>query len=129
MVSGPRPRREPKQSTASKPFERSGKPANEMENRCGDTRSHQEKIRGAEHACYRESSYGNLGRYRVIASLYRQTAAFRPLHKVGLAWRRPKGGSISLWRSSRLISNPVIVLLSQKVAAVAAENQIIEEIQ
>ena len=36
----------------------------------------------------------NVRRYRTIASLYRQTAAFRPLPAVP-CWRKPRNGSIA----------------------------------
>jgi hypothetical protein len=44
----------------------------------------------------------NVCRYRATASLYRQTAAFRPLQS-GLFWSKPNGGTVSPWPNSKTI--------------------------
>jgi hypothetical protein len=56
-----------------------------MESRCGETRGHQEKKGGAKIVLVNgEVILENVRRYRAIASLYRRTAAFRPLQSWSL---------------------------------------------
>jgi hypothetical protein len=56
-----------------------------MENRCVETRATREKIRGAKLMLVNgEVILENVRRYRATASLYRQTAAFRPFQRRSL---------------------------------------------
>src|SRR5258707_13093207 len=51
----------------------------------------------------REAVLENVRRYRAIASLHRQAAAFRPLQSWSLLGK-PRNGNVSHWRSSKLTS-------------------------
>jgi hypothetical protein len=58
-----------------------------------------------------EAILENVRRYRAIASLYRQTAAFRPLQSCSLL-AQAEEWSISQFRSSKGISRLLTTLLS-----------------
>jgi hypothetical protein len=74
-----------KRSTFSKPFGKPAKPANELENRCGAFSRAAQAERGAKLMPMNgEVVMAKVRRYRAIASLYRQTAAFRPLQSRSL---------------------------------------------
>jgi hypothetical protein len=56
---------------------------NDFENRCGQSRGGQ-GINGEIEPMNARAVFENVRRYRTIASLYRQTAAFRPLQRGSL---------------------------------------------
>jgi hypothetical protein len=62
------------------------KPANEIENHCGPQSARARGNRGENKLMpiSRNAVLENVRRYRAIASLYRQTAAFRPLQRCSL---------------------------------------------
>jgi hypothetical protein len=68
-------------ATVRKPFDRVRTDANEIENRSG-ARCLNQRGEGKAQAMNGEAVLENVRRYRAIASLYRQTAAFRP----GQSW-------------------------------------------
>jgi hypothetical protein len=69
------------ESTDQKPFPLSAKPANDFENRPAHSRAGQRQTGDLMSG---KAVLENVRRYRAIASLYRQTAAFRPLQKWSL---------------------------------------------
>jgi hypothetical protein len=74
-----------KSSTVSKPFEQSGQPANESTIVVAHFREDRRRTRGAKlMSTNAKAVMENVRRYRLIASLYRRTAAFRPLQSCSL---------------------------------------------
>jgi len=90
------------QSTLGKPFELSDERANEIENHLGRNSQSARGKQGETKLMHtsREAVLENVRRYRAIASLYRQTAGFRPDQRCSLlsqAQGMGKSGADRTW--------------------------------